>query len=164
MTNRLDDAIDRAVREMMHVDPMPDMKGRVLSQLEHPRPRVFTFVRLGLATAVAVLILFALMRAPHPVPSSETRHPAAPAVPLAVPRNDPDPVASTFPLSSPERPVTAAVAVEAPTIPALPEIAPLVVAPPEATEIEPDAIIVSPLADIPDVRVDPLPFPPGSRD
>jgi hypothetical protein len=56
--SRLDRAIDRAVRDMMHVDPHPGFRSRVLARLE-PEPARFAMVmRLAIvAGALAVLVL-----------------------------------------------------------------------------------------------------------
>lgn len=166
----IDQAIDRAVREMVNVDSLSDVRAQVLDQLERPERRLFTWPRLGLAGATGLLILFALARGPHPALAPEVVSTPGPAaspvlVPFAPPRVGTGPVAHVRPGRGADRRVTATVAVETPaTIPALDEIAPLVVPAPEPADIEPDAVIIAPLGAIPDVRVDPLLFPPGSRD
>jgi hypothetical protein len=56
--SRLDAAIDRAVRDMMHVDPRPGFRRRVLARLDPERVRSSAFSRVALTgTALAILIL-----------------------------------------------------------------------------------------------------------
>src|SRR5215212_7388232 len=52
----LDRAIDRAVRDMMQVDPPPGLRRRVLSRLEAPSARR-TFVLAPYSWAAAVLLI-----------------------------------------------------------------------------------------------------------
>jgi hypothetical protein len=65
---RLDNAIDRAVRGMMHVDPAPGLRGRVADRLEKPRPR--GTLKYSFAAAAAVIVVglgsIALFRAFQP--------------------------------------------------------------------------------------------------
>jgi hypothetical protein len=63
----LDRAIDRAVREMMHVDPPPGLRRRVLSRLEPSATRHPLFLpRYAFATAaLAMLILAAVFMREH---------------------------------------------------------------------------------------------------
>jgi hypothetical protein len=61
---QLDEAIDRAVREMMNVEPRRDLRARVLAELGGPPARVafwprFAFGSLALAAAILVFFLFA---------------------------------------------------------------------------------------------------------
>ena len=63
----LDRAIDRAVREMMHIDPPPGLRRRVLSRLEPPVARRPLFLPryVFAAAALAMLIVAAMfMRDP----------------------------------------------------------------------------------------------------
>jgi hypothetical protein len=68
MTDRhLDDAIDRAVREMMSVDADPGFRARVFARLEQPRVRRFTWPGFALiAAAAAVVLAIVLTRTPSP--------------------------------------------------------------------------------------------------
>jgi hypothetical protein len=68
---RLDRAIDRAVREMMQVDPAPGLSRRVLSRINAPAEhRTFPALRYGFAAAaLAVCLSITLLRvtwATHP--------------------------------------------------------------------------------------------------
>src|SRR6476646_9244502 len=53
---RIDRAIDRAVREMMQVDPPPGLRRRVLARLDAPERRNYFLPRY--AVAVMALVLF----------------------------------------------------------------------------------------------------------
>jgi hypothetical protein len=58
----LDRAIDRAVREMMHVDPPPGLRRRVLSRLETPVAKRRLFVpRYAWGAAALVILIVAVM-------------------------------------------------------------------------------------------------------
>jgi hypothetical protein len=59
---RLDRAIDRAVREIMQIDPPPGLRRRVLSRLNAPtETRAFPYIRYALALgSVAALVLVVL--------------------------------------------------------------------------------------------------------
>ena len=61
---QLDEAIDRAVREMMNVEPRADLRVRVLAELGGPPARVslwprFAFGSMALAAAILAFFLFA---------------------------------------------------------------------------------------------------------
>jgi hypothetical protein len=58
--SRLDRAIDRAVRDMMQVDPRPGFRGRVLAHLDGEPVRSTMFWRLGFAGAALAVIAFAV--------------------------------------------------------------------------------------------------------
>jgi hypothetical protein len=172
---RLDDVIDRAVREMMNVDPPLSVRTRVLARLDRPDPRVVTWPRIAVAGAAALLLALAIVRVPRPGPT--TGIPAGPA-PVTVPLtrgSDKSSVApetngqaQLAPRATPSRrgpTVSTATAITLPaSIPALVDIAPLVVVPPQPLDIEPGAITIAPL-DVPsDLHVEPLPFPHEWRD
>ena len=53
---RLDEAIDRAVRDMMSVEPRADLRARVLAELGGGRTRVALWPRLAWASAALALI------------------------------------------------------------------------------------------------------------
>jgi len=60
--SRLDRAIDRAVREMVQVDPPPGLRRRVLSRLDaDTRPAARLTVRYAWAAAAFVMVLAAVM-------------------------------------------------------------------------------------------------------
>jgi hypothetical protein len=58
--NPLDDAIDRAVRAMMNVDPRPGLRGRVLARLERSPAPAAWLPRLALASAILAAIVGAV--------------------------------------------------------------------------------------------------------
>lgn len=78
---RLDDAIDRAVREMMSVEPRTDLRARVLAELEGGAARVALWPRLafaGAAVAVATVLFTTVAQRP-------TERREEPAVAAALP-------------------------------------------------------------------------------
>ena len=83
----IDRAIDRAVRDIMRVDPPAGLRRRVMARIEAPPRRSILFPRFTVAAAaLAVLVLtVVLMRptAPAPAPIQQA---AAPAAPAAAPR------------------------------------------------------------------------------
>ena len=133
----LDDAIDRAVRGMMSVDPAPGFEGRVMQRLERPAPTPVGWPRLTAAVAVgAMLIVLATLLgtkstapvvAPQDVPVLTTE--ATPQPPHRVPTMTPNPRSTTRSAGSErrqrrrdvERRIAAASANEPPipTVPAL---------------------------------------------
>src|SRR5262245_65813028 len=74
---RLDRAIDRAVREMMQVDPAPGLRRRVLSRINAPTERRavpalrYTFA----AAALAVLVLSISLMPGHVEPPAPPKAP-----------------------------------------------------------------------------------------
>lgn len=83
---RLDNAIDRAVRGMMQVDPLPGLRHRVADRLEAPARRSWAIPAFATAAAMVVLIVaFALLRDPAAqppgVPRITTISPVAPVLP-----------------------------------------------------------------------------------
>jgi type IV secretory pathway VirB10-like protein len=87
MTERhLDDAIDRAVRDIMSAEPRPGLRERVLRQIDvPPRWRITLPAVVGAAACAAVLIALVLPdRPPRQTPPSSTsvaRTPPAAATP-----------------------------------------------------------------------------------
>jgi hypothetical protein len=79
---QLDDAIDRAVREMMNVEPRGDLRARVLAELGGPPARAALWPRLAFATVAlvaTVAVLTTTVRRPsdHPhVPRVATSQPS----------------------------------------------------------------------------------------
>ena len=95
---RLDEAIDRAVRDMMNVEPRPGLRERVLAELNGPPARIALWPRLafgGAALAVAAVLVALLVSRPpesqndiriatsRPTPSTSTANP--PSVPTPQP-------------------------------------------------------------------------------
>lgn len=89
----IDDAIDRAVRDIMSVEPQAGLRGRVLERIERPGARLFALPRLAGAGALAAiaLISFLLVR---PVPPPEQPELATNTVPAPVPDAGPPPETS----------------------------------------------------------------------
>jgi hypothetical protein len=77
---RLDRAIDRAVREMMQLDPPPGLRRRVLSRLNAPSERqALPFMRYALAAAAVVagvLVVPVTRLLEHVEPPTPPRPPA----------------------------------------------------------------------------------------
>lgn len=162
----LDHAIDVAVREMMRVESTSDVRTQVLQRLQRTEQRVFTWPRLAVAAAAALLLAFILLRAPRPTPVIEmtatppvaTPIAASPEAPATAPESaTASPQASRDASNELEHNAVDAMQFDiAPTVPSLAPIEPLVVEPPRSRPIEPDAIVIAPLPEIPDVRVEPL--------
>src|SRR5687767_9849813 len=57
----LDDAIDHAVRELVHGDPRPGFRRRVLDRIHQPQARRSWWPRLVLPAAAAAAILLAII-------------------------------------------------------------------------------------------------------
>lgn len=174
----IDAAIDRTVSRMMSVDADPALRARVLASLARPAPRIFTWTRTALAgSAVALVVVLALvlLRAPRHEASLETaavrQTPASPVAAAA----EPEAVVPRVDRRSPvrraprARRVAAAAAPDADMEPALPPIPPLesVEMRPmrsvEPGDIDPRVVTIAPLADMPDVQIEPLSFPPAGR-
>ena len=100
---RLDRAIDRAVRELMQVDPAPGLRRRVLSRLNTPvERRAFPAMRYAFAATAAVVVTvvsFTLMPGPVEPPPA----PKAPSLIVASgpPPIDLEPVLSTATVTGP---------------------------------------------------------------
>jgi hypothetical protein len=69
---RLDDAIERAVRNIMRRDPPPGLRARVLSRLDAPTRTTFAWPQLATAAVAvaAVAIALVMLRDAQPVPSA----------------------------------------------------------------------------------------------
>ncbi len=173
---RLDDAIDRAVREMMSVDPRPGLSRRVLARLDEPRTPWLTVPRRAAAAALVAVIVVAIVlvtRTPAPVSQqvSVTRTPASPApqTEMHVPPTPADSTARVATHAPRARRTVRQPRATAEDIPPfagsvnvdpLASIAPIAPRPVEPSAIESPEIIVTPLAPIEPVRVDPLPSRP----
>ncbi|HEY2433019.1 MAG TPA: hypothetical protein VGI12_10135 [Vicinamibacterales bacterium] len=182
--DRFDRAIDRAVREMLDVEPPADLRARIVSQLPGSGSRLpgaglwlpagSQRTRWILAAGVAAAILLALVvtrhdtailpHAPVVATALDTRLPAKrvaaveppPAIPLAPPR----PVAA----AAPRRIAAAAVELDGPsiTIEPLNRIAPINVAPIAGSRVTPATIAIAPLSPIAEMQIAPL-TPPDRR-
>ncbi len=56
---RIDEAIDRAVREIMHREPPPGLRRRVLARLDAPAPRAWVAPRIAFAAAAVLIVVVA---------------------------------------------------------------------------------------------------------
>lgn len=183
---QLDDAIDRAVRELMSVDPPAGLRARVLARLERPRRVWVTVPRLAAAAALAaaVLIAFVLFRE-GTTPPKDVQVAVQSAEPV---RPTPDrPIAKDAPVAPPPAGVPSPGVVRTPPLTPQPSFAgravvaasvravfvtdvePLEALPPIALEpiapapIRSAAIVVDPLPAIAPLEVPSLP-PPDERD
>ena len=171
----IDDAIDRTVREIMHVESGSATRARVLASLEGPERRHRRWTWATAAAAAALVLAVLVMRGPrHETSSAIATAPERPA-PHAVSPGERSPVPPDYEQApsaappivrrAPGRTVAGAVAPELPeTIPALADIDALVVPPPRAGDIEPEDVVILPLAEIPEIEFAPLGFPPEPRD
>lgn len=85
--SRLDRAIDRAVRDMMHVDPRPGFRHRVFARLEPASARSVVFPRFAMvfgALAVVLLAMVVVIRDRRPDAGVDSvQHGAAPVQTVA---------------------------------------------------------------------------------
>lgn len=94
---RFDEAIDRAVREMLDVEPPAGLRGRVLDRIESPRRSLGWTWIAGPLAAAAILVLAVLM------PSESGRTPVAPPARAASDVHlPPAPVVSYPPQTTPQ--------------------------------------------------------------
>jgi hypothetical protein len=179
MSADLDKAIDRAVREMLDVEPPAGLRGRVLDRLERPRRGAGWMWIVAPIAAAAVIVLAVLLpwrsnQADQPVfkrggdirLAIETRAPAPTPDRIAPPARPPQVASRLVPANS-SGTVVAAAAVADDTnftaIEALSAIAPIEVTPIAAASIAPREIVLRPLTPIIEVQIAPL-TPPGGRD
>ena len=73
----LDAAIDRAVREMLSVEPPPGLRGRVLDRIESPRRSIGWIWIAGPVAAAAVILVAVLASWRH---SAQPEPPAGPSI------------------------------------------------------------------------------------
>ena len=173
---QLDDAIDRAVRDMMSVDADGAFRARVFERLEQPKPRI-GWRAMALAGAAASIVVISLMvtRTPEPAPviqnvqrdvpdvtqgsaagarvepptGSHARRPGRAAMPRAA--------GTALSGQVPQGLISATVAREqAVTIEPLRIIDPITVAPLEPSGIAAEQVVVPPLPSIEEVQVAPL--------
>jgi hypothetical protein len=184
MTDRhVDEAIDRAVREMMEVDPPAGLRARVMARVDQPPSRLWTWPRLMAIAAVpaALVLVVFLTRGPdsdtQPRTAAAGPQPPAPMQPVIA---TPQPVAGSAPsmAAGDSRPVAAtrrragvADRMPGPVEPAaqvavvtpLDRIAPVTIDPIAAPTIAPSPIVITPLDRIADLVIEPLPSR-GERD
>ncbi len=171
--DRLDTAIDLAVREMLDVEPPAGLRGRVFDRLDPTTHSVASAFRRKIAwivvsvaaAAVIVLAVLAPWRQAPPVATPSTPSIAKvdlpPTVPqITAPKSSESPRAVTTPASrsAGERIIVAAVlpADDASAIDPLSPIAPITVAPARPVDIAPKEIVISPLAPITELQIAPL--------
>lgn len=182
----LDQAIDRAVREMMEVDSDAAFRARVLARLATPKPvswRRTAAVTAAAASLMAALLVFRSQGPRLDVPSDNPANASGTMAQRAAPAALPAPVvqaqpreaqrdagrparatssAATAPLhaltSVPAGMVVATVAEAGlePALEALDPIEPIAIAPLEPEAIAPRAIVIAPLAPITEVQITPL--------
>ena len=111
----LDDAIDRAVRDIMSVEPRAGLRGRVLDRLERRPGPGFALPRLaGAAAAIAVAVIaFVLLR---PAPEGPAHAPAQTTSAERVPASRDDTPAGSDTAST-EEPVAETARRQAPSPP-----------------------------------------------
>lgn len=169
---RLDDAIDRTVREMMNVDPGPGLSRRVLARLETPRTPWLTVPQLAAAAALVAVTVVALVlvtRTPAPVSQqvAVTPRPPVAAPPSEEPVPSPStgrtpPIASIMPPRVRFEPRQPRAAEELPPfvtsarVEPLASMIPIEVPPAGPRALELPEVVVAPLATIEPVRVEPL--------
>jgi hypothetical protein len=186
MSADLDKAIDRAVREMLDVEPPADLRAAVIARIDE-RPAssfqlpAFSFQRFAVlvGTAAAVVLVLVLARysavptAPPPLVARGGDRPmvvppALPQSPIDIPTT-PEGMAAAARNTVPHRPggvVYAAsidTAPDGPAIDPLNTIAPIEVAPIAHRSITPEPIGVRPLDRITEMQIAPL-SPPDGRD
>jgi hypothetical protein len=161
---RLDEAIDRAVRDMMDVDPRPGLTRRVLARLDEPLRGSLTVPVRRLAVAAAALAVVAIAaallvnRTPAPIGPrvSSVQDTALAAQPAArvlppTPRKTRTPAGRPVTISGELPPFAHNVHVTP-----LADIAPIVVGPTGPRALDAPEVLVLPLAPIEPVRIDPL--------
>ena len=86
---RLDRAIDRAVRDLMQIDPAPGLRRRVLSRLNAPvGRRVLPAMRYALAATAAIVVTAVSLT----LMPGQVEPPAAPKAPSPIVASGPPPI------------------------------------------------------------------------
>ena len=164
--DKLDVAIDQAVRRMMAVEPRAGMRGRVLARIGEPQP--WAFPRLAYAVAAAAMIVLAVVMWK---PAQPVESPEAPLVVASNPPSQPVTVTPPAPVPQtvPERAAPAPGPTERPRrerLPDPPSMAQVfgpardrVAASSIETVTTPTAIVAAPLQRI-EMRISPLLFQP----
>lgn len=167
--SRLDAAIDDAVRQAMTVDAPAGLRARVLSRIETRSGRWFP-VRESLAAgaiALAMLLVFVLMRAPQTDSTTAPGTTAAgqadapvvtdlPAPPPPAPRVEIVARSARRTPASADRSVAAAQIDWPGTIAPLNGIRPITVDPVRPASIATPEIVIAPLAPIAELHIEPL--------
>jgi hypothetical protein len=180
--SKFDSEIDRAVREMLDVEPAADLRGRVLARID-PDSVASAFRRKdqfrrkivwGAAPLAAAAVIILAVLAPWRQPSPPVITPAPPSIARVEPKPVVPIMEAARPASPPvqrpasrgieERIVVAAVAPadDADAIDPLSPIAPITVAPVRPADIAPKEIAISPLTPITELQIAPL-SPPDRR-
>jgi hypothetical protein len=180
--SKLDGEIDRAVREMLEVEPPAGLRGRVLDRIElSTNRRKIAWIAVPVAAAaVIVLVVLAPWRPPTqhgPQPLNATAAPGT--VPLVEsPKTPGSPKTFSLPLRYARAPRTQQVPasrermVMAAVVPAtdgtsgiepLASIAPIAIPAVRPADITPAEITITPLAPIAELQIAPL-SPPARRD
>ena len=191
-SEHLDLAIDRAVREMVDIEPPADLRAKVIARIEQPsalgsefsafgtRLSAFGWLRFGVpvAAAAALVLVLAVMLARRSEPTVQPRTvaqasdmrlpgPGAPSLQM----RPAAPPALTAAVSQPARRTPASMvsaatiegAADTTGIEPLKTITPIEVAPISQASIAPEPIAVRPLNPITEVQIAPL-TPPDRRD
>jgi len=177
----LDDAIDRAVRDIMSAEPRPGFRGRVLGRLERRDAGAWRFAVPAFAAALALaLVVLAVIQEQRPAaptqPSPSTTVATRPAPAVAAPTSPLSEPASTSPAVTPRVSaptvrrvapglVQAASVDDAPVVDdaqltPLNEIVPLSVGSLPDTRLQTRDISIGELS-LPPIAVEPLPLPGG---
>ena len=176
----IDEAIDRAVGEMMEIDPRPGLRRRVQSRIEKPFGRRAlwwrgSFVMLPAAALLLIIVAVVTSRwpessvevaqtsAPRLAPLAPLRTPSAPLAPSAAPAVAPAaPAAAAVPplpsrsdaLFGPRRDRVSAASI-ASSAPASAFVDPIPTVD-EAGSLAPAPIVVSPLPQMQELRIAPI--------
>jgi hypothetical protein len=177
----LDVAIDRAVREMLDVEPPADLRARVIAELPASGFRLpasgfrlpaFSFqgfAAVAAAAALLVLVLVVARRSEPPAPpviAGAGVQPPFERAPRPATETPATPATAALSVAARAAVVTAAIAEEASPagdIEPLKQITPIEVASIGQSNIAPDPIAVRPLIPITEVQIAPL-NPPDRRD
>jgi hypothetical protein len=169
---QIDEAIDRAVREMMQVDPRPGLRRRVLARLER-RSRVRfrgSFFLLPAAAVIAIILAIVLpaMRQASPEVTTATPVQSASNTPRELPSAPAPPApaaAATRPVRPPAVPArTVSIfgdrrdRVSASSVPPVVADAGATSAPAAAEDVSPGLprIVMTPLVEVSEIRVRPI--------
>jgi hypothetical protein len=192
MSDRFDEAIDRAVREMLDVEPPANLRARVMDRIDRPAHVASTFRWkswvLAPIAAAAVLVLAVwgpwrqapIVMVPAAPPSIAKAEPAADVFlsqpsgeaartnPITPPRGEPSRIARTAPVRA-DRTIAAAIAADGPPVDGFPRVPALsvteLVVPPirTASATRPTELSVDPIAVPAPIEIEPLSMSPRER-